>query len=74
MAIKIDLERAYDKMEWHFIVDDPKELHLLDHLINLISHFISSCTMNILWNGKCTGDLSPKGELDNVFLFLPIYL
>ena len=45
MAIKLDLEKAYDRLSWQFVVDSLKEVGLSNHFINIIWHCISS--MNI---------------------------
>ena len=56
MAIKIDLEKAYDRLDWHFIRDMLKLLHFPQALIKLILSCISSSSISILFNG---GKLEP---------------
>ncbi|XP_061375716.1 uncharacterized protein LOC133317851 [Gastrolobium bilobum] len=56
MAIKLDLEKAYDRLNWQFIHDTLIDLGLPDILIRLIDSCVSSSTMNLLWNGNTTGD------------------
>ena len=56
MAIKIDLEKAYDRLEWHFIRDMLKLFHFPQALIKLILSCISSSSISILFNG---GKLEP---------------
>ncbi|KAH9699193.1 putative ribonuclease H protein [Citrus sinensis] len=60
MAIKIDLEKAYDRLNWNFIHDTLMELALPFDLIYLIMECITSNRMNILWNGELTGDFAPS--------------
>lgn len=47
MIIKLDLEKAYDRLEWSFIKRSLHELHLPEHLVEVITHGISSSTMSI---------------------------
>lgn len=54
MAIKIDLEKAYDRINWDFVIFCLKESNFPPLLINLIRHCISSTSFNILWNGDRT--------------------
>ncbi|KAH9772083.1 reverse transcriptase domain-containing protein [Citrus sinensis] len=60
MAIKIDLEKAYDRLNWNFIHETLMELALPFDLVHLIMECITSTRMNILWNGELTGDFSPS--------------
>ena len=60
MAIKLDLEKAYDRLSWNFIIDSLKDMGVGTHFINLIWHCISSVSMNILSNGECSGEFSPS--------------
>ena len=60
MAIKIDLEKAYDKLDWSFIIDSLKAVGVRTHFIELIWQCISSSSMNILGNRECTGESIPS--------------
>lgn len=54
MAIKIDLEKAYNHICSAFIAKPLQELGLPDNLITLIKYVISSCSMQVLWNREMT--------------------
>ena len=56
MALKIDLEKAYDKLEWSFIKDMLIRFNLPRKLIDLIMSCISSISTSLLFNG---GALEP---------------
>ena len=56
MAIKIDLEKAYDKLEWDFIRDFLELYRLPPYLIKLIMSCVSSSSILTLLNG---GKLKP---------------
>ena len=60
MAIKTDLEKAYDRLNWEFIIDCLRNVGVHDHIINLIWHCISSSSFDNLWNGMCTGEFNPS--------------
>ena len=55
MAIKHDLEKAYDRLEWSFIRDTLKLFKFPSHLISLIMSCVSTTSISILLNGG-TGD------------------
>ncbi|KAH9716124.1 reverse transcriptase domain-containing protein [Citrus sinensis] len=59
MAIKVDLEKAYDRLSWNFIHGTLQELNLPIGLTNLIMACITIAKMNILWNGELTSEFSP---------------
>lgn len=48
------LEKAYDRLEWSFIVDTLALLNLPSHLIDMLSCCLNSATLNINWNGSRT--------------------
>ena len=54
MAIKLDLEKAYDRLRWDFINETLISMRLPDQLIKVIMSCVSSCTLNILRNGEPT--------------------
>ena len=60
MAIKIDLEKAYDKLEWSFIKEHLFHINLPTDLIELIMSCISSITTTILFNGGTMDPIIPS--------------
>ncbi|KAH9666643.1 putative ribonuclease H protein [Citrus sinensis] len=50
MAIKVDLEKAYDRLNWSFIFETLQQTGLPIHLSRLIMECVTSASMNILWN------------------------
>lgn len=54
MILKLDLEKAYDRLEWNFIFDSLILLNIPDHLCFIIFHCISSVSVSINWNGGKT--------------------
>ena len=60
MAIKIDLEKAYDKLEWNFIRDSLIRANLPTDLIDIIMSCISSVSTSILFNGEALEPIYPS--------------
>ena len=56
MALKIDLEKAFDRLEWSFVREVLVHFNFPPTLIALIMDCISSSTISILFNG---GKLDP---------------
>ena len=52
MALKIDLEKAYDKLEWSFIRDMLIWVNLPMDIIDLIMSCVSTVSTSILFNGE----------------------
>ncbi|KAK9157712.1 hypothetical protein Scep_004286 [Stephania cephalantha] len=50
MAIKMDLEKAYDQLRWSFVKDTLTMAHIPTWLIDRIMHCISNFQMKVLWN------------------------
>ena len=59
MALKIDLEKAYDKLEWSFIRDTLLRFNLLKNLIELIMSYVSSVSTSILFNRESLDTFTP---------------
>ncbi|KAG8378977.1 hypothetical protein BUALT_Bualt07G0040500 [Buddleja alternifolia] len=60
MVIKIDLEKAYDKVRWDFLEQTLDAFNFPRQLINLIMHCVTSSSPQILWNGMALPPLKPK--------------
>ena len=52
VAIKLDLEKSYDRLEWSFIQETLEFFHMPQTLITFIMNMISSTQFHILWNGS----------------------
>jgi hypothetical protein len=50
--LKIDLAKAFDRVEWHFIVAALARKGLHDHFINLVHACISSPNFSVIVNGQ----------------------
>ena len=59
MAIKLDLEKAYDKLEWSFIREMLIRINLPQGIIKLIMRYVSSVTTSILVNGASLEQIVP---------------
>ena len=60
MAIKIDLEKAYDKLEWGFIKRRLIYTNLSMDLVELIMSYISSVSTSVLFNGGILEPIQPS--------------
>ena len=63
MAIKIDLEKAYDRMEWSFIKVVLEHFKFPTSFVNLVMECISSSSVAILLNGAPLDSFSPSRGL-----------
>ena len=75
MAIKVDLEKAYDMLKWEFIRDTLRDARFSIDFTNLIMECISSTSMQILWDGELTSEFSPsrgirQGDLLSPYIFV----
>jgi hypothetical protein len=58
MVLKLDLEKAYDRIEWSFILKSIELLNIPENIISLIKNCMMSTSMNINWNGTHTNSFS----------------
>ena len=63
MALKIDLEKAYDFMNWDYIRICLSKFGFNSHWIDLIMSCISSVSFSILVNGKPLNSFTPSRGL-----------
>ena len=60
MAIKIDLEKAYDRLEWSFVYKILHAFHFPQNIIKLIMSCVSSTSISILVNGGKLDSFAPS--------------
>ena len=75
MALKIDLEKAYDKLEWSFIKNMLSIFNFPNNLIEIIMSCITTVTTSILFHGGSLESFSPtRGIRQGDPLFLYIFI
>lgn len=60
MIIKIDLEKAYDRLEWSSILETLRDIGHLDKMVDVIFKCLSCGTFSFLWNGVKTDKIRPN--------------
>ncbi|KAK4267638.1 hypothetical protein QN277_024391 [Acacia crassicarpa] len=75
MTVKIDFEKAYDRIRWPFIRRVLEEAGLDGKFTNLVMDCITSSSLNVLWNGERTEDFLPsqgirQGDPMSPFIFV----
>ena len=75
MVVKIDLEKAYDRLEWSFIKMVLEHFGFLENMINLIMSCVSTPTTTLLVNGGKLESFKPsrgirQGDRISPYLFL----
>ena len=75
MAIKIDLEKAYDKLEWSFIRDMLHRANIPGRIIDIIMSCVTSVSNSIFFNGGCLEEFRPsrgirQGEPLSPYIFI----
>lgn len=65
MAIKLDMSKAYDRVEWSFLETIMKNLGFDKQWIVLLMTCVTSVSYSVLVNGKPYGHISPMRGLRN---------
>lgn len=75
MILKLDLKKAYDRLEWSFIKETLSDGGLPRQIVNTVMKCVSSGNFKLLWNGKATNTISPmirvrQGNPNSPYLFI----
>jgi len=75
MEIKIDLKKAYDRLNLDFVRDTLEVIGLLNAFVNLVWACITSSSMQMLWNGDMSEEFKPtrgirQGEHVSLYRFI----
>lgn len=63
MAVKADIEKAYDQVEWSFLLQVLKQFSFSEKWISWMHQCISTQTFSIRLNGAPYGNFSPSRGL-----------
>jgi hypothetical protein len=75
MGIKLDISKAYDKVEWSFLEAVMRRMEFPEIWINLIMGCVKSVSYSIIVNGQPVGNIKPsrgirQGDPLSPYLFL----
>ncbi|XP_026410688.1 uncharacterized protein LOC113305915 [Papaver somniferum] len=75
MAIKLDLSKAFDRLEWVFIIEVFRKLGFSEDWCQIIFQCISSVSYSVLINGSPGEDFAPsrgirQGDCISTYIFI----
>lgn len=63
MIAKIDLEKAYDRVDWDFLEEVLQKVGFGNQLTKVILNCIKSTKLPVLWNGQQLESFTPERGL-----------
>lgn len=73
VVIKLNLEKACDKLEWGFLNETLLDVGLPKCLVTMIMKLVSAGAYRLVWNGECTDCIGPStglGQLHSIPLLM----
>lgn len=63
MLLKLDLEKAYDRIRWDFLEDTLIATGLSTTWVHWFRQCVAGPSMSLLWNGETTYSFAPRREI-----------
>jgi hypothetical protein len=74
VVYKIDLEKAYDNVNWEFLRFCLIQFGFPPITIDIIMHCVTASSLSLIWNGHRLPAFSPTRGLSKATLYPRIYL
>ena len=63
MALKMDMSKTYDRVEWRFVRKIMEKMGFGERWVRLVMECISMVSYSILVNGEPKGEITPSREI-----------
>ena len=63
MAVKLDISKAYDRVEWRFLRKIMLKLGLSEQWVNLAMETVCTTSYSVLINGEPKGFVTPSRDI-----------